>query len=248
MQILLLDIETAPHKVYCWGLYDQNISINQIVEPGFTLCWSAKWYGTKKIYFSSLQRDGHKKMIQNIYDLLEEANAIISYNGNRFDIPTLNKEFVLEGLTPPSSYKEIDLLRIARQRFRFPSNKLDYISKELGLGSKTKHLGMDLWRGCMSGEKASWRIMERYNKQDVKLLEALYIKLLPWIKNHPNHGLYVDAKHPICRNCGSPDIIKKGFEYLQVGKYQRYKCNTCGAPNRGATMLNSLDERRRLLR
>jgi hypothetical protein len=234
--------------VYCWGLYDQNIAINQIVEPGYTLCWSAKWHGERKIHFSSLQRDGHKKMIKKIYDLLEEADAVVHYNGTRFDIPTLNKEFVLEGFTPPSSYKEIDLLRVARQRFRFPSNKLDYISKELGLGSKTKHLGMDLWRGCMNKDKASWRTMEKYNKQDVKLLEKLYVKLLGWVKGHPNHGHYVDSKNPICRNCGSDDLIKKGHEYLMVGQYQRYKCNNCGAPNRGAQMLNSKDKRKRLLR
>lgn len=248
MKILHLDIETAPNMVYCWGLYDQNIAINQIVEPGYTLCWSAKWHGERKMHFSSLYRDGHSVMVQKIFDLLEEADAVVHYNGTRFDIPTLNKEFVLEGLVPPSSYKEIDLLRVARQRFKFPSNKLDYIAKELGLGSKTKHLGMDLWRGCMAEEAASWRIMERYNKQDVNLLEKLYLKLRPWIKNHPNQGLYVNSKNPVCRNCGSDDLIRKGFEYLMVGKYQRFRCNSCGAPNRGATLENTRDERKRLLR
>lgn len=248
MKILHLDIETAPHRVYCWGLWDQNIGLNQIEEAGYTLCWSAKWHGERKVMFSGLQRESHNEMIQGAYDLLEEADAVVHYNGTKFDIPTLNKEFILLGLDPPAGFKEIDLLKIARHRFRFPSNKLDYVAQALGLGSKHKHIGMGLWKGCMEGDKKSWKTMEAYNKQDVRLLEKVYLKMLPWIKTHPNYGLYMDSKRPVCKNCGASDVIKKGFEYTTVGKYQRYKCADCGTPMRGATLLNDIKARRKLLR
>jgi DNA polymerase elongation subunit (family B) len=249
MKILFLDIETAPHKVFAWGLWDQNISINQIDEPGYTLCYSAKWLGKKELMFASINQDGnHANMVTKIHELLEDADAVVHYNGTKFDIPTLNLEFLLAGLVPPSGYKEIDLLRVARHRFRFPSNKLDYVAQALGLGSKIKHRGMDLWKGCMDGDEKSWRTMEAYNKMDVRLLERVYKKMLPWIKQHPNYGLYLKSDRPVCKNCGSYKVEKKGMEYTQVGKYQRYRCTACGTPMRGATLQNTLEDRKRLLR
>lgn len=229
----MLDIETAPHRVYVWGLWKQNVAINQIVEPGYTLCWAAKWYGQKKVMFDSVHESNAREMTKHVHKLLDEADVVCHYNGSKFDIPTLNNEFMLCNLSPPSQYKELDLLKTARQRFRFPSNKLDYISQQLGLGEKTKHMGMDMWRDCMDGCPKAWRIMKRYNKQDVKLLEDLYLKLLPWIKAHPNWGLYLDSDRPTCRNCGSQKVKKNGVERTTTVVYQRFKCTNCGTPLRG---------------
>jgi DNA polymerase elongation subunit (family B) len=248
MKLLLIDIETAPNKVYCWGLWDQNIAINQVEEAGYTLCYSAKWYGKTETLFDSLQQSSMKKMIKSVHKLLEEADAVIHYNGRRFDIPTLNKEFILLGLDPPSGYKEIDLLQVARRKFKFQSNKLDYVAQSLGIGSKVKHKGMDLWRGCMNNDTACWKQMERYNKQDVQLLEKVYKRMLPWIQSHPNYGLYSDSDRPVCRNCGSSQVIKKGTEYTAVGKYQRYKCRKCRTYLRGSILQNTSEERKKLLR
>ena len=232
MKILGLDLETAPHKVYSWGLWGQDIHINQIVEPGYTLCWAAKWVGKPTIYFESRQHKCTAEMLRPLHDLLDEADAVIHFNGSKFDVPVVNKEFLLAGMDMPSPYKQIDLLQTARRQFKFPSNKLDYISQALGLGAKTKHAGMDLWKGCMDGDPKSWRIMERYNKQDVKLLEKVYHKLLPWIDNHPNHGVYTDSNKMCCTNCGSGYLSSRGYEYTKTGKYQRLKCNKCGHWNR----------------
>jgi DNA polymerase elongation subunit (family B) len=232
IKILHLDIETAPNKVYAWGLWNQNIGINQIVESGYTLCWAAKWHGVPGMMFE--REGGTGRMLDRMWDLLDEADVVCHYNGTKFDMPTLNKEFVLHGMEPPSSYKQIDLLRTCRSQFRFPSNKLDYVAQELGLGSKTKHKGMELWDKVMQNDPKAWAVMEKYNKQDVTLLERLYKRLRPWIKNHPNVGLY-EGKAAVCRVCGSKSLHKNGFEYTSVGKYQRYRCNSCGSPNRGAT-------------
>jgi DNA polymerase elongation subunit (family B) len=236
-KILMLDIETAPNKVYVWGLWNQNIGINQIVEPGYTLCFAAKWLGGKDIIYRSIHEDGPEEMIQAAWDLLDEADIVVHYNGTSFDVPTLNREFVMAGLDPPTGYHEVDLLKVVRKRFRFVSNKLTYITEQLGLGEKVEHKGMPLWTGCMNGDDASWRHMKKYNQKDIKLLESLYKQVLPWIKNHPNIGLWINEQEPVCRNCGSDHVQKRGLQYTSTMVYQRYRCMDCGTPQRGRTSL-----------
>lgn len=180
-----------------------------------------------------MKESSAEDMVRGAHALFEEADAVCHYNGCKFDIPTLNKEFVLLGLDPPPKSAQIDLLKVARKQFRFASNKLDYVAQQLGLGSKTKHKGMEMWRDCMEGKDAAWKTMKRYNIQDVRLLERLYKRLLPWIHNHPNWGVYVDSEKPTCRNCGSFKVIKKGLERTNTLTYQRYKCTKCGTPLRG---------------
>lgn len=229
MKNLLLDIETAPHKVYAWGLWGQDIRTENIIEPGYTLCWSAKWRGDRSIMFSSIYQTSRKKMVKEVYRLMCEADAITHYNGTKFDIPTLNQEFLYDSLDPPSTYVEIDLLKTARKKFRLPSNKLDYVAQYLGLGGKIKHRGMDMWRDCMNGCPKAWRLMKRYNRHDVVLLEKVYDALLPWIDYHPNWGHYVEGEKMVCSKCGSDKIKKNGLEKKTVLPYQRYKCLNCGS-------------------
>ncbi len=229
-KILLLDIETAPHRVYAWGLWGQDIFLNQIEAPGYTLCWAAKWFGPgEKMMFASVHAQGREKMLSNIYSLINEADIVVHYNGTKFDMPTLNKEFVIEGWSPPVSYKQIDLLVTARRQFRLASNKLDWVAKSLGLGSKMEHKGMSLWRKCMAGEPAAWRIMERYNKRDVVVLEKVYIRLRPWVINHPNVALFSGEERPACTNCGSLRVVKRGYYYAKSLRYRRFSCKDCGA-------------------
>lgn len=228
MKILLVDIETAPNVAYVWGLFKENIPLQRLIDSGYVLCWAAKWLGEDEIMFDSVHKKKPKKMLAGIHKLLEEADAVVHYNGTSFDIPTLNKEFLLNGMKPPATYKQIDLLRTARDRFRFTSNKLDYVAQALGLGKKFKHAGFELWVQCMAGDDDAWEEMEEYNKQDVHLLEQVYKVFRPWIRNHPNVGLYSDQGDIVCPHCGDSDYQRRGFSYTAMGKYQRYQCNGCG--------------------
>lgn len=230
MKILLLDIESAPNIVTVWGLFNQNVALNQILDSGYTLCWSAKWLGDAKIHSASIL-DGNEKMLKKIHDLLDEADAVISYNGTRFDIPTLNKEFIKIGLKPPAPYKQIDLLQTARKQFKFASNKLDYVAQFLGLGAKLEHKGHQLWKECMEGNKKSMREMIAYNKHDVVLLEKVYNVMRPWIKSHPSHSTH--SGNLVCPSCGSDHYHSRGYAFTNAGKYARYNCQSCGAWFRG---------------
>jgi hypothetical protein len=174
-------------------------------------------------------------MVKHIHALLSEADAVVHYNGRKFDIPTLNKEFLLHGLTPPSPYAQIDLLTTARSKFRLASNKLDFVAQQLDLGKKTEHKGHELWLGCMNKDAASWKVMEKYNKNDVVLLEKVYDRLLPWIKGHPNRSSH---SHTLCcPTCASQDYQSRGTYKTKLGEYGRFQCKGCGSWFRGSESL-----------
>jgi predicted PolB exonuclease-like 3'-5' exonuclease len=182
--------------------------------------------------FDSIQKSGKQKMLDSVHKLLDEADAIVHYNGSRFDIPILHKEFLLSGMPPPAPSKQIDLLQVARRQFRFVSNKLDYVSQALGLGSKTEHEGHALWVKCMNDDRKAWKVMEEYNKNDVVLLEKVYDKFKAWIKNHPNHNAY--SANACCPNCGSNKLQKRGTAITTTRHYQRFQCQQCGTWSRAA--------------
>jgi uncharacterized protein YprB with RNaseH-like and TPR domain len=180
MKILLLDIETTPMQVYAWGLWDQNISIDQIIKSTEMLCFGAKWLDGKKTVFKSVYHDGKEEMLKSLHALIEEADLLVGWNSAAFDHKHINREFLENGMTPPSPVKDLDLMSITKANFLFPSNKLDYVAQKLGVGAKVKHSGFSLWIKCMDGDKNAWKEMKKYQIQDVELLVDLYHKLSPW--------------------------------------------------------------------
>lgn len=233
MNILLLDVETSPNIAHAWSLFKTTISVNQIVTPSKLLCWSAKWYGKKGVFFRDW-RD--KDMLKAIWALMNEADAICHYNGLKFDIPVLNREFITHGFLPPAPSKQIDLCHVVQSRFMFASSKLAHVSKELGLSGKVEHSGHDLWVGCMAGDKKAWALMKKYNIRDTVLLEGMYEKLRPWVTPHPAATLYDEASGE-CPSCGKGPVQKRGVARTNLRKYQRYQCQNCGSWIRGNRML-----------
>jgi len=232
-KILLLDIETSPNIVHVWGLWNQNVAINQVITPGGILCWAAKYVGHSKIYFDSIAASSETRMLKSIHKLMDETDIICHYNGTDFDIPTLNREFIKAGMKPPSPYKQMDLLLTIRKRFRFPSNKLEYISRELGIGKKIEHGGHELWIKCMAKKinRGAWALMKKYNIHDVRLLERLYNEIKPWIIGHVNlSGL----GHPNCPRCSSRKVYSQGEAVVRAGIFTRYQCQKCGGWFRSA--------------
>jgi hypothetical protein len=249
MRVLTLDIETAPSLAYAWGLHDQHIGLPQLVEPTTVLCFAAKWLDSPRVEFRSVYHDGHDEMVRRAHELMSEADAIVTFNGRSFDCKHLRREFILAGLTPPAPHADIDLYLAVRKQFRFLSNKLQHVAEQLGLGSKTKHTGFQLWVDCLTGDDATkakaWRLMRAYNVQDVRLTEALYLKLLPWIPNHPNAALH-NAEHGVvsaCQRCGSFNLQRRGYAVTTLGKYGRVQCTDCGAWGREAKRVAGADAR-----
>lgn len=254
-KILILDIETAPLISYTWGLFDQNVGLNQVKQDWHLLSWSAKWLGEKKVMYMD-QR--HAKDIENdapillgIWKLMDEADIIITQNGINFDIKKLNARFVIQGMKPPSPSKHIDTLQLAKKHFGFTSNKLAYMTDKLCTKYKKlthhKFEGFELWKECLKGNPAAWNEMEKYNKHDVLALEELYTKLAPW-GTPVNFSTYHDDESKSVCSCGSTEYKNNGFQYTPTGKYQRYKCLKCGAYSRGSTNLLSKEKRKNIKR
>lgn len=230
-KILLCDIETAPNLAYCWGLWEQNISYDKIVDSSYILCWAAKWFGEDKVMFDSVHKSSEKKMLKGIHNLLDEADIVVTYNGKSFDLPTLNRDFLVHDMAPPAPYKNIDLLKVSRSTFRFQSHKLDNVMKALDLGGKVKHDGFQLWVDCMGHKAEAWKKMEEYNKGDVTGLEKVYKAFRPWIKNHPNGA---QDGRPCCPTCEAEALVKRGTERSKTTAYVKYQCKECGAWSRSA--------------
>jgi predicted RNA-binding Zn-ribbon protein involved in translation (DUF1610 family) len=216
-----------------WGLWNQNVAISQIAEATEMLCWAAKWTDHPKIYYKSTYHDGKKRMLKELWKKLDEADAVIHFNGRKFDMRHINREFLESGMNPPSPYKQIDLLSAVKSRFYFPSNKLEYVCGALGIGHKLKHEGFDLWIGCMRDELSSWELMKQYNVNDVAITEMLYWKLLPWIPSIPNQAAYSQDEH-VCPACGGKNLQRRGYAYTTQSRYHRYQCKDCGKWSRSS--------------
>jgi hypothetical protein len=242
VRILTIDIETSPAIAYVWGLNKVYINRDHVIEPTRVLCFAAKWNDRAGIIFRSEFDDGRDTMLADLWALLDEADAVVHYNGKSFDVPHIQREFLLAGLLPPSPYAQIDLWRVVRSQFRFLSNRLDSVTKELDLGGKAAHEGMALWTACLAGDKGAWRRMERYNRQDVRLTSDLYEHLRPWIKGHPSFNLVTGAARS-CPTCGSADVEKRGFHRTKVSAFQRFRCRDCGSYSHDGKRLSAVDLR-----
>lgn len=223
-KILLLDIETAPATAYVWKLFDENIGLEQLIKPSRMLCWAAKWYGGA--WRIADERGGRMRMLKPLHAMLSEADAVVTYNGDRFDLPKINGEFLSVGLSPVPKVPSIDLYRTVKQ-LGYQSNKLLFVAKYLGIGEKVSTEGFKLWADVLAGKRKAWAKMLRYNKQDVALLERLYTKVRPYIKTHP--ALHVRRDTEICRVCGSGKMQYRGVRRTLALEIERLHCQSCGS-------------------
>lgn len=251
-KVLFFDIETAPVVAYVWGLWENNVGLNQIKSDWYVLSFAAKWAGNNEvIYFDQSQAkdiENDKNILKEIWKLLDEADIIIGQNSKKFDIKKLNARFIEHGFQPPSTFKHIDTLQIAKKYFGFTSNKLAYMTDKLCTKYKklshAKFSGFELWRECLKGNPEAWREMREYNEVDVLSLEELFQKLSPW-HGGINYSIYTQSEEHLCR-CGNKELKKSGFHYTTAGKYQKYKCTKCGHETRDNKNLLSLSKRKSL--
>lgn len=233
MKLLTIDIETRPINAYVWRLRDENIGINQIIEPGGILSFAAKWNGRPGVEFACTWEDGEAKMLRKAHKLLSEADAVIGWNSQRFDTRWLNGQFLKHGMTRPKPYANVDLMRSVRHYTALPSYKLDFVARFLGVGGKIRTGGFDLWADLLNGCEKAQNLMRRYNIQDTRLTEKVFdaMRERGWVRGLPNFA--IDG-HFCCPSCGSDRLQARGFAVSKTRRYQRWQCRDCGSWSQSA--------------
>lgn len=185
---LLVDIENSPIIGRVWARRETDV-IGEPIKESYILSYSWKWLGSSKTEVRSLPMYGSykkdpentKAISQDLRDLYAKAERVVGHNLAAFDDKIANTMFITNNILPPNPHRVTDTLKLARKHFRFSSNSLKDLAIRLGLTPKAETGGIKLWIGCMHGDPASWRMMERYNKQDVDTLEEVLAKFQPWI-------------------------------------------------------------------
>jgi hypothetical protein len=256
-RIVTLDIETAPFESYHWGLWDQNIGLDMVNVEWSILSYSAKWLGEDKVIYNDTGGRGIKKvrddkgLLQEIWNILDEADIVIAQNGQAFDIKKINARLIMNGFKPYSPIKIIDTMLVAKKHFDFTSNKLAWLSDYLTSAKKSEHKefpGFELWAECLKDNPKAWIEMKKYNCIDTLATEELYLRLRPWIVGHPNVAVYDDNNEsPACPKCGSLKVYGNGLRRTQVGTYRRFRCTDCGGHSHGRFLENTKEKRKSLL-
>ncbi len=247
-KVLFLDIETKPIEGWLWGIWDQNLGTNQIKKDWTVLSWSAKWLGDSGVMYEDMRNtknlDNEKKILKTIWKLLDQADVVVTHNGDKFDLKRLNTRFVKHRMGKPSSYQSIDTLKIAKKHFNFTSNKLEYLADFLQVKHKKlthkKFSGFSLWIACMENNQDAWKEMEVYNINDTIVLQEVWEVLREW-DNKVNFSVFNESEENVC-SCGSTSFVKNGFKFTSTGRFQRYKCTKCSHETRSAKNLLSKEK------
>lgn len=227
---LFFDIETSPNIGLFWQAgYKQSISYDNIIKERAIICIAYKWEGEEVKALSWDKKQCDKRLIKEFIDIANTATELVAHNGDKFDLPWVRTRCLMHGIEMFPNYQTIDTLKIARNKFRFNSNRLDYIAKYLGLGGKLE-TGFSLWKDIVLNKcPVSMDKMVTYCKQDVVLLEKVYDELSKHTHSQTHYGVVYGEGRGTCNNCGSDELIRKRVRVTASGtRYVQYKCKTCG--------------------
>jgi hypothetical protein len=198
------------------------------------MSFAAKWYNKDDVEYYSDHDSGHSEMIERAWHLLDETDILVTFNGVRFDVKHLKREFVLAGFPMPRPWKDVDLYREAKKQWAFESKGLAHLASRFDLGAKEAHEGFGLWKSCLEGDEDAWARMKSYNVQDVVLTEAVYDRMRGWIPTHPHMGpIDTEDVGLLCNQCGSDELTPTGLKRAVVLDYRLYRCDRCGANVQG---------------
>lgn len=243
--VLVYDIESTPTGAWVWSPYKTNIIGVMEGHDWYLLSFAYKWLGQKGMHFVSIWQDPQFKphstddrfVTERLASLLDAADVVMAHNGDSFDQKKANSRISLLGIDPPSPYREIDTLKESRRYFKHFQNSLKELGRLYTTEMKMQNEGIELWLGCMAGDPEKHIIMEKYNRQDVNVLERLYYRFLPWIgspgKMSPNAGHWARGVLACSKlGCGSTDVQRRGHHRTAVSDFQTIQCNQCGGYSR----------------
>lgn len=227
-KILLWDLETLPNLCYAFDLYSYK-KPDMIVLEKAIITFAYKWLGDKEaqvIKGSSDHPYDDKELVAKIIEIYNSADYVIAHYGDKFDSRFLRSRALINKLDTVAPVPQIDTYKLAKKYFHLNANRLDYLGKVLGCGRKNT-TSWKLWELCTQGNKKAINEMAEYNKQDVELLEAIFLKMLPYVDTKINHNLFSEKEEVLCPQCGSKHIQKRGTVVNKVLSRQRWNCQKC---------------------
>ena len=233
-RICFYDIETSLAKSYHFQQWKVNLSQKQKIQESHLLSHAWAW-GDGEMTGSILTREemlAHdpERLVLECWSLLDNCDILVAHNGKRFDVKKVNGYFLQYGMPPPSPYRVIDTLLIAKQKFALPFNSLAYLAEFLDVEQKIDTGGVDLWIQCDQGSQEALDKMNEYCMGDIVTLRGVYNRLIGWSNDGVNLALYSDHGAS-CPHCSSDDVsvIQGKYSHTVARKYQAYRCNGCGA-------------------
>jgi hypothetical protein len=242
-KIMIWDIETSFMLVAVFGLKNDYINPDNIVKDWSILCGAWKWLGNDEVHticVDPLHPDDDMEVVEKLRAAVEEADIIVHHNGDRFDVKKLMARVIQYGLPPVPPLVTVDTLKEVRKVAGFTSNKLDYLGLSLDTGQKmetSKNLWLKILKGNLKVRTKALQEMLAYNIQDVHLLEKVYLRLRPYMKSHPNLGLFT-PEVDVCPSCGGTNLQKQGVRHTRTSIYQRFQCQDCGSWSKSSKALS----------
>lgn len=227
-KILFYDIETSPMIMAGFEIWNTNIPTSGIMKDWtiFSAAWG--WLGEDEIHSASTATMSEKQVVKKLVNAINSADIIVAHNGDKFDIKKLRTRVIMLDLPVLSNVVAIDTLKVVKKHFKFTSNRLDYVAKALGMEGKSS-TSEGLWMRALVGDKAALKEMEEYNRQDIVVLKNLYLKLRPYIDNHPSvarlNNTHISGG---CQACGSISVHRHDKQISKKHLYARYRCQECG--------------------
>lgn len=228
-KVLFLDIESLPNITYAFDLYSYK-KPDMIIKEKAIICFGYKWLGEAgSTVVKGNYKDPYndKELVKDIVEVIEKADYVIGHFSDKFDMRFIRSRALINGIAPPPPVAQIDTYKLAKKYFHLNANRLDYLGKILGVGRKI-NTAWDLWERCAKGERKAINEMADYNRQDVLLLEQVFLKMLPHVESKLNHALFSD-KDIVCPHCGSENVQKRGTLVNKITKRQRYACMSCSS-------------------
>jgi DNA polymerase elongation subunit (family B) len=232
MKRLYFDVETSFNKIASFYIGNKvSVNYNAILEERKIICICYKWEGKDTVYSLTWdKKQCEKQMLKDFLKVAEQADELVGHNGDRFDLPWIRTRCLLNGVKTFPEFVTVDTLKLTRNKFKFNSNRLDYLAQIMGVGKKSSHSGLQLWIDVVNGNKKALSEMVAYCRNDVKILESVYKKLEGYVKPKTHISAHKHGTRWGCPQCGSQDVHCNKTRVTAAG-VQRFemKCyNGCG--------------------
>lgn len=227
---LVWDIEVSPNVVLAWRAgFKISVGHNAIVQERKIITIAYKWVGESNVTVLTWDKNqDDKAMILKFMEVANEADELIAHFGDSFDMPWFRGRCLIQGCPPIPQYKTIDTKAWASKYFYLNSNKLDYLAKVLGFEGKIE-TDFDMWRDItLHNDQKQLLKMARYNAEDVRQLEKVYLKLVNFCPVHTHAGVQSGLEKWTCPRTGSTKVklSKRRVAASGLVKYQMQNTET----------------------